>query len=85
MINDFPTFNLSIVLINLGLFRKEINKQHIARFYYSGISSIKDVEIFNPDVFSIKEVQTNYLEYHLRGICTEKGIEKLNQFITMTS
>lgn len=67
--------------INLGLFRKEINKQLIARFYYSGISSIKDIEIFNPEVFSIKEVQTNYLEYHLRGICTPKGIKQLEKLL----
>lgn len=70
--------------INLGLFRKELNKELIARFYFAGMSSIKDVEIFNPEIFSVKEVQTNYLEYHLRGICTPKGIEKLEKLINNT-
>ena len=65
--------------INLGLFRKEINKQLIARFYFAGMNSIKDVEIFDPKVFKLKDVQTNYLEYHLRGICTEKGVEQLEK------
>jgi TetR/AcrR family transcriptional regulator, cholesterol catabolism regulator len=67
--------------INLGLFRKEMNKELIARFYFAGMSSIKDVEIFSPDIFSIKDVQSNYLEYHLRGICTPKGIEQLEKLI----
>jgi len=67
--------------INLGLFRKRINKELIARFYFAGMNSIKDVEIFNPDKFSLKEVQTNYLEYHLRGICTPKGVTQLEQLI----
>lgn len=67
--------------INLGLFRKRINKELIARFYFAGMNSIKDVEIFSPEKFSLKEVQTNYLEYHLRGICTPKGVTQLEQLI----
>ena len=68
--------------IQLGLFREELNKELIARFYFSGMSSIKDAELFNPEHFTTKEVQLNYLEYHLRGICTTKGIEQLTKIIT---
>lgn len=68
--------------IQLGLFRKELNKELTARFYFAGMSSIKDVELFNPEQFSSKEVQLNYLEYHLRGICTPKGTEHLTKIIT---
>jgi AcrR family transcriptional regulator len=71
--------------IALGLFRKEINKELIARFYFAGMASIKDVEIFNPEVFSSKIIQYSYLEYHLRGICTPKGIENLEQLIQITN
>lgn len=67
--------------ISLGLFRKEINKEYISRFYFSGMNSIKDVELFSPDVFSLKDLQAKYLEYHLRGICTPKGIEQLETII----
>lgn len=67
--------------IGLGLFRKEINKEYISRFYFSGMNSIKDVELFNPEVFSLKDLQNQYLEYHLRGICTLKGIEQLETII----
>lgn len=68
--------------IQLGLFRKELNKELTARFYFAGMTSIKDVELFNPEQFSSKEVQVNYLEYHLRGICTPKGTEHLTKIIT---
>lgn len=53
----------------------------ISRFYFAGMTSIKDVELFNPNEFSSKTVQSCYLEYHLRGICTPKGIEQLENLI----
>lgn len=65
--------------IELGLFREDLNVDLIVRFYYIGMSNIKDVELFNPNVFGTKLVQATYLEYHLRGICTEKGIKKLEE------
>ncbi|WNM19852.1 TetR/AcrR family transcriptional regulator [Flavobacterium capsici] len=72
--------------INKGIeqefFRKNLNADLIVRFYYAGMSSLKDVELFDPHQFSTKLVQTEYLEYHLRGICTEKGIKKLEELIT---
>lgn len=90
MLKQFEKMGSCVVInlekgIDLGLYRKEINKDLIARFYFAGMSSIKDVEIFNPKIFSVKEIQTNYLDYHLRGICTPKGIEKLEQLINITN
>ena len=65
-----------------NLFREDINVELIARFYFAGMTSIKDAELFNPIQFSTKEVQETYLEYHLRGICTSKGITILEQLLT---
>jgi AcrR family transcriptional regulator len=67
--------------IQLGLFRKDIRKELISRFYFAGMTSIKDVELFNPKEFSSKTVQSCYLEYHLRGICTPKGTIQLETII----
>jgi hypothetical protein len=67
--------------IEQGLFREDINLELIARFYFAGMTSIKDAELFNPIQFSTKEVQETYLEYHLRGIATEKGIAVLEQLL----
>ena len=86
MIRQFDKMG-DCVIVNLkkgieqGLFRKEINTPLIARFYFAGMTSLKDTEIFNPEQFTSKEVQVCYLEYHLRGICTEKGIQKLEQLL----
>jgi hypothetical protein len=45
------------------------------------MTSLKDPEIFNLEQFPSKEDQIAYLEYHLRGICTQKGIQKLEQLL----
>ena len=75
------------VIVNLekgivrGLFRKEINIPLIARFYFAGMTSLKNNEIYNTEQFPSLTTQMAYLEYHLRGICTEKGIQKLEQLL----
>jgi len=86
MIRQFDKMG-DCVIVNLqkgieqGLFRKDINTSLIARFYFAGMTSLKDTELFNPEHFPSKTLQKNYLEYHLRGICTEKGTEKLEQLL----
>ena len=67
--------------IEQGLFRKDLNVDLIVRFYYAGMTSLKDIELFNPTKFGSKLLQTAYLEYHLRGISTEKGIKKLEELL----
>lgn len=67
--------------INEGLYRKEINPEIIGRFYFTGMSSIKDAELFPSEIYNAKQVQDHYLEYHLRGICTPKGLTILEKLI----
>jgi len=64
-----------------GLYRPEINIEFISRIYFLGMTGIKDEELFPSEMFSKKQLMENYLEYHLRGIVTEKGLTKLNQII----
>jgi AcrR family transcriptional regulator len=68
--------------IELELYRNDINLELIGRFYFAGMTSIKDAELFNPIQFSSKDVQEVYLEYHVRGIATPKGIAVLEQLIS---
>jgi len=68
--------------IKLGLYKDDINLKLISRFYFSGIKSIQNAELFDPIQFSPLEVQKAYLEYHLRAICTPKGIDYLETIIT---
>lgn len=70
--------------IEQGLFRANINKDLIGRFYFAGMTSLKDMELFNPNQFKAKEVQINYLEYHLRAICTPKGIKIVEELLQKT-
>lgn len=67
--------------INLGLFRKEIDLHFVARIYFAGMTAIKDTELFPTENYKPRELQTKYLEYHLRGICTLAGIEHLENKI----
>jgi hypothetical protein len=64
--------------IEQGLYRNEIDNQLISRFFFIGINNIKDPIIFNPKHFSPIEVQDIYLNFYLRAICTEKGLDYLN-------
>ena len=68
--------------IKLGFYKDDINLKLISRFYFSGIKSIQNAELFDPIQFSPLEVQKAYLEYHLRAICTPKGIDYLEKIIT---
>ncbi|WP_430399856.1 TetR/AcrR family transcriptional regulator [Flavobacterium sp.] len=71
--------------INLGLYRNEINVEAIGRFYFAGLTSLKDVDLFPTNTFDSKDLQNHYLEYHLRGICTSKGLNKLEQLLKTNS
>ncbi|WP_439129621.1 TetR/AcrR family transcriptional regulator [Polaribacter sp.] len=64
--------------IELGLFRNTINVEFISRIYFYGMNAIKDQELFPLTNFSMNELMNNYLEYHISGIATEKGLQELN-------
>ena len=63
--------------VETGYFRKEIDVDFISRIYFSGVTSIKDIETFPMGEKNMKILMTSYLNYHIRAISTSKGIEKL--------
>jgi len=67
--------------IEVGMYRKNLDVDFVSRIYFHGILGIKDIELFPLQKFSMNELLELYLEYHLRGICTDAGIEKMNQII----
>ena len=67
--------------IALKLYRDSIDIEFIARIYFNSMTSLKDQELFPLTSFSMKMLMEYYLEYHLRGICTPKGIEVLTKFL----
>ena len=68
--------------IQSGFFRESIDKDFISRMYFNGMVGIKDQELFPLKKYSMNTLMDYYLEYHLRGIATEKGIKQLETQLT---
>jgi len=64
--------------IKEGLYRENIDIEFISRIYFSGMMSIKDRDIFPLIDSTMDTIMNTYLEYHLRAICTEKGLKELD-------
>lgn len=67
--------------IRMGLFREDIDIFFTSRMYFSGMSSIKDEELFPHENYTVPQLTALFLEYHLRAIVTPEGLEELNKFI----
>jgi len=67
--------------IKAGLFRDNMDIDFISRIYFSGITMIKDIEIFPKGISNMQELQTQYLDYHIRAIATKKGITELEKIL----
>ena len=67
--------------VELELYRKTININFISKIYFNSMMALKDKDLFPLNEFSMQSLMNNYLEYHLRGICTPKGIEELNTYL----
>jgi AcrR family transcriptional regulator len=61
----------------MGLFRKDMNCEIVASFYLSLYDEIIDPDYPANIDFSLEERFSQMLNYHLNGICTEKGKQEL--------
>lgn len=68
--------------IKQGFYREKINLEFISSIYYSGVYAIRNHDLFKPDLFTNRQLEGLYLEYHLRGIVTDKGQTILEKIIT---
>ena len=71
--------------VEIGLYRPSINIEFISRIYFNSMVALKDKELFPLHHFSVNTLMDYFLEYHIRGICTEKGLLTLNKFINNQS
>ncbi|TPN86172.1 TetR/AcrR family transcriptional regulator [Aquimarina algicola] len=67
--------------IEKGIFRENIDIEIISRLYFINMTGLKDVTMFPLQKFTMSTLMEQYLEYHLRGITTEKGRTILNNLI----
>jgi AcrR family transcriptional regulator len=68
--------------IDTELFRSDINVDFISRMYFNGMTGIKDDSYFPSELYNMEYLMESLLEYHLRAIVTDKGLQILNKFIT---
>ncbi len=71
--------------VNHGLYRESINIEFISRIYFNCMLSLKDKELFPLKQFSMNTLMENYLEYHIRGICTPEGLKTLEKLSITTN
>jgi len=67
--------------IKLGYYREKINVPFVYRIHFVGMMGIKDKEMFPLEQFSEQDLTEEFLNYHLRAICTKKGINTLEEFL----
>lgn len=67
--------------IALGLYRNTINVEFISKIYFNCMMALKDKELFPLNNFSMNDLMSHYIEYHLRGICTPKGLDHLTHYL----
>ena len=63
--------------IDTGFYRENIDLEFTSRIYFSGTLGIKDNDLFPLKEYGTHTLMNYYLEYHLRAISTEKGIQQL--------
>ena len=67
--------------IKTGLYRDSINVEFVSKIYFNCMMALKDKDLFPLNNFSMHDLMNHYLEYHIRGICTPKGLEHLTQYL----
>lgn len=63
--------------IREGLFRDDIDVDFTSRIYFTGLTGVKDTDIFPSTSYEINAVNKQFIEYHIRSIATEKGLKIL--------
>lgn len=63
------------------LYRKDLNIDYQARFYFASSIILDDIEYFPENEFDCNQIHQMHLEYHLRSISTPEGITKLQDLI----
>ncbi len=67
--------------IKQELYRSEINAVVLARIYVGRIDMFFDPQVFPHDQFRITDVYKEFMNYHIRGIASRKGVLYLEERI----
>ncbi|HZW77783.1 MAG TPA: TetR/AcrR family transcriptional regulator [Flavobacteriaceae bacterium] len=62
-----------------GIYREDLDPVFFARIYFATNKSLTDPSLFPPAEYSPTFISDSFLEYHIRGMATERGIKILNE------
>lgn len=65
----------------LGLYRDDINTELTAKLYVHSIEFMMRPELYQDISTDFYFIHQEIIKYHLRAICTEKGLKKLNKIL----
>lgn len=71
--------------ISQGLYRDDLNKELVSKFYFSLVISIHDSKLYTYNKNTMNKLEIAVLEYHTRAIATEKGIKILEEQLEKTT
>jgi len=58
-----------------GFYREELDANVLARIYIARVEMFIDAEIFPPQQFPAEKTFTEFMNYHIHGLATQKGIK----------
>lgn len=65
--------------ISQGLYREDIDLDLTTNFYFTLIFGLFESDVYSQDMQELVKVEYKVLEYHIRGIATEKGVKELEK------
>jgi AcrR family transcriptional regulator len=65
----------------LGLYRQDIVSELIAKLYVHSIDFMMKPELYQEISTDFQYIHQEILRHHLRGICTEKGLKRIDKLI----
>lgn len=66
--------------IEKGLYRKELNVEIITVLRMEQVQMALNPEVFPPGKYTLQEIQLQFIEHFLFGICTLKGHKLINKY-----
>ena len=65
--------------VKQGYYRKELKTEIIAKIYILGVETLFNQDLFPAKQFVFLHIYREYLDYHLRGIVSPKGLKYLEE------
>ena len=65
--------------VEQGLYRANIKGDLLVNFYFTLVFGVFESELYSNDMQEVMEIEYEILEYHIRAIATQKGVEELEK------